>query len=166
MHAPPVHVHRLHINAWLVAVVGLAAGLIALGSWVLVDRYTGGGAAHDATTVLDNFYAAVSSPAHTDAATITPLVTSDAVFWTNGDKSVGARQIGDDIAGTPGLHVQRIAPVTVWGSFATTYIRFSVPMAGINGPMVEVVQLKNGKIFRLWDFALGVTPPLTNAVVP
>jgi hypothetical protein len=158
--------HRPHIDLRFGVIIGLAAALLALGSWVLVDRYAGGGVTHDATTVLDNFYAAVSSPAHTDATTVTPLLTSDAVFWSDGNKFVGAKRIGNEIAGTPGLHVQRIAPVTVWGNFATTYVRFSVPVAGINGPMVEVVQLKDGKIFRLWDFALGVTPPLTNAVMP
>jgi hypothetical protein len=31
---------RQHINLWLVAVVGLAAALVALGAWVLVDRNT------------------------------------------------------------------------------------------------------------------------------
>ena len=39
-HLPQVHLRRLRLNPWLVAVVGLAAGLIALGSWVIVDRAT------------------------------------------------------------------------------------------------------------------------------
>ena len=38
-HAPPTHVHRPHVNPWLVVVV-LAAALVALGSWVAVDRVT------------------------------------------------------------------------------------------------------------------------------
>jgi hypothetical protein len=167
-YAPPVHAHyRPHVDLRLGAIIGLAAALIGLGSWVLVDRHTGGGGAtQKATTLLDNFYTAVSSPKRADATTITRLLTSDAVFWTNGDESVGARAIGNDNAQTPGLNVKRIAPVTVWGNFAATYIQFSVPAFGLNGPMVEIVQIKDGRIFRLWDFALGVTPPLTNAVVP
>lgn len=33
--------HRPRVNRWLVAVVGLAAALVALGAWVLVDRTAG-----------------------------------------------------------------------------------------------------------------------------
>ena len=167
-YAPPVQAHhRPHINPWLVAVIGLVAALVALGSWVIVDRYTGGGGAvENATNVLDNFYAVTSSPAGHDSAAVMPLFTSDAVMWTNGNKYVGAGQISNAIGGTPDLTVKRIAPVTVWGDFASTYVQFKLLSAGINGPMLETVQLKNGKIFRLWDFALGVTPPFTNTAVP
>lgn len=159
-----IHVHRPHINGWLVTVVGLAAALIALGSWVLVDRYTGGGGAtQDATTLIDNFNAAGSA---NDRKAAAALLTSNAVMWTNGTTITGAKAIANEIATTPGLHVERTAPVTVNGDFASTLVNFSALGGAIKGPMVNVFQLKDGKIFRMWLFALGVTPPFTNAVMP
>jgi len=36
-YAPETHRHRVHVNPWLVAVIVLAAALVALGAWVLID---------------------------------------------------------------------------------------------------------------------------------
>ena len=165
VYAPPVHEHRAHVNRWLVAVVGLAAALVALGTWLLVDRYTGGDTAtQDATTLIDGFGAA--SSAH-DGEAAAALLTSDAVLWSNGTTISGRQAIADEIATTPGMRVERTAPVTVEGEFASTFSTFSVPVAGVDrAPMITVYQLKDGKIFRLWDFALGVTPPLDSAATP
>ena len=44
-HASERHEQRPHLDLWLVAVVGLVAALVALGSWVLIDRTTWGFAA-------------------------------------------------------------------------------------------------------------------------
>ncbi len=158
---PPVHVHRPHINVWLVAVIGLAAGLIALGSWVLVDRFSGGGSVtHDATTLIDEFNAAGN--AH-DANAAAALFTSDAVMRTAvvGETIVGAEAIGRAAADPVNPRSERAAPVVVDGDFATTFIRF-----GSNKPVVVTFQLKDGKIIRIWAFEPGVTPPLNNAVTP
>ena len=74
-----IHVHRPHVNWPLVAIVGLAAALIGLGSWVLVDRYAGGGGAtQDATTLIDRFNAAVSA---NDAKAASALLTFDVEVW-------------------------------------------------------------------------------------
>jgi hypothetical protein len=35
---PHAHLHRLHLSVWLIAVVALAAALIGLASWVIVDQ--------------------------------------------------------------------------------------------------------------------------------
>jgi ketosteroid isomerase-like protein len=37
-YAPETHRHRVHAHPWLVAVVVLAAALVALGAWVIVDQ--------------------------------------------------------------------------------------------------------------------------------
>lgn len=165
MYAPPVHAHRPHVNIWLVAVLGLAAALVALGTWVLVDRYTGGDAAtQDATTLIDEFGAASSA---SDGKAAAALLTSDAVLWSNGNTISGRKAIVTEIETTPGLRVERTAPVTVEGEFASTFSTFTVGAAGITeAPMATVYQLKNGKIFRLWDFALGVTPPFDSTTTP
>jgi hypothetical protein len=165
-YAPEVHGRRrLHVNPWLVAVVALAAALVALGTWVLVDRYTGGDTAtEDATTLLDDFYAA--STAH-DGQALSARLASGAVFWTDGTTISGPKTIVNEILTTPGLKVERLAPVTVEGDFASTFIAFTIPVAGLDkAPAAEVVQLKDGKIYRVWDFGLGVTPPLDNTAMP
>lgn len=165
VYAPPVHAHRAHVSLWLVAVIGLAAALVALGTWVLVDRYTGGDTAtQDATTLIDDFGAA--SSAHNGEAAAA-LLTSDAVLWSNGATISGRKAIANEIATTPGLRVERAAPVTVEGEFASTFSTFSVAVAGVDrAPMITVYQLKDGKIFRLWDFAVGVTPPFDSVAKP
>jgi hypothetical protein len=162
MHAPPVHAHRLHVNVWLVAVVGLAAGLIALGSWVLVDRYTGGDSAtHDATTLIDKVSVATSTG---DAQAIPSLYATNAVM-----RSIGA---GETYVGVDAIRaladgsftVERLAPVTVEGEYATTFMRISAGYETTTS--ISVFQIKDGKIVRQWNFVPGQTAPFDNAVTP
>jgi len=163
-HAPPVHAHRLHVNAWLVAVIALAAAVIALGSWVIVDHYTGGdGATQNATTLIDKFNAAGNAG---DAKALAALVTSDVVMRSEGSVITGAQALGDAAASASalGMRVERIAPVTVEGNFASTFIRAAEP--GSDRTLIAVHQLKDGKISRFWGFELGTTPPFDNAVMP
>ena len=159
-----IHVHRFHVNWSLIAIVGLAAAFIGLGSWWLVDRYAGGGGAtHEATTLIDKWNAA--SSAH-DASGLTALMTPSTVIWTNGTKIVGSKAIRSEIMGTPGLTAERIARVTVNGNYASTFVRFAVPAAGVDGPTTILYQFKDGKLLRMWQFVPGLTPPLDNAVTP
>jgi predicted SnoaL-like aldol condensation-catalyzing enzyme len=159
-------VHRLHINLWLVAVVGLAAGLVALGSWVLVDRY-GGGATHDATTLIDDVTAAWTAG---NAQAVGALYTTDAVYvGADGTRFTGKTAITNAVplARASGVTVERIAPVTVNGDFATTFVRYADNTTGGPVTIVDVFQLKDGKILRQWDAGvLGETAPFTNAVMP
>jgi ketosteroid isomerase-like protein len=147
-----VHVRRPHVNLWLVAVIGLAAALVALGAWVLVDRYTG--PEHDATTLIDDFNAALSAG---DADAVAALITNDFVM-----RSLGETLTADQFLGVGSVAAERIAPVTVEGDFATTYVTVSE----VANPIVSVYQLEDGKIFRLWGFELGSTPPFDNAAMP
>lgn len=163
-YAPQAHIRRPHVDLRLVAAVVFAAAFAGLGAWVLVDRYTGGATpTEQATTLLDKWYAAASA---NDAAALFALHTANSVTWSDGTKFVGANAIANEIAATPGLTIHRIAPVSVSGDFASTFIRFSVPIAGIDGPMADLYQFKDGKIFRHWAFALGVTPPFDNTALP
>ena len=163
MHAPEIGVHRRHIDLWRVAVIGLAAALVALGAWVLVDRYTG--PEYDAATLVDDLGAAWSTG---DADAIRSLYTTDAIVVTAwGDRYVGLDQIVDEVSGAVGIgfKTERIAPVTVEGDYATTFLRYSTA-GGEEGTLVSVYELQDGKILRMWDFEPGVTSPLTNAVTP
>lgn len=159
-HPRRLHLHRPHVNPWLVAVVGLAAALIGLGTWVIIDRTTGGGgAASDAAALIDKFMAASSRH---DAKSVAALLTGDAVFYQRGDSLTGANAIAKKIPSQAGLNVKRIAPVVVNGDYATTFIHFSA-LGGIEDwPQLEVFQIKDGKIARIWGFLLGETPPFDN----
>ena len=164
-YTPQAHARWPHVNLWLVAVVVLAASLIGLGAWVLVDRYTGGGGAtHDATTLIDNTSAAWNTGDGNAAAT---LYTNNAVIVSLGDTMVGSKAIGQAMvtAHAGGFQVDRVAPVTVDGNFATTFVKITgvlpTPM-----PVLAVWQLKDGKILRQWGLGFGVTEPFTNAVMP
>lgn len=162
-----VQAHRPHVNPWLVAVVGLAAALIGLGSWVIVDRYAGGASpTENATTLLDKTLAAWNTG---DTRTIATLYTSDAVFSWGGDSYTGPAAIGQAAAalyggGASRFHVERVSPVTLDGDYAVTWGR--VTSLGVdNIPVLQVFQLKNGKILRQWGFAVG-SEPFANPVTP
>ncbi len=163
-YAPPLRLHRPHVNLWLVAVVGLAAALVALGSWVLVDRYTGGGGAtQDATTLVDDLATAVTAG---DAKAISGLYASDAVFVTaGGDRFVGRKDVTNVVMAPSSfdLHLERIGPVATEGDFVTAFVHYS---DGMEGTELTVFQLKDGKIVRQWAFEVGLTPPFDNAVMP
>ena len=160
-HAPPVHAHRWHFDPWHVAVVVLAAALVALAAWVVVDATTGGDSATaDATALIDDFNAAAMA---NDGAKAMTMMTPDAVLWSNGDVISGAKAWGDAIDTTPTLVLDRLAPVTVEGDYATTFINYGVPGAGLEPrTSVFVYQLRDGKIARAWAFVTGVTEPLDN----
>lgn len=157
-----VDVRRPHVNYWLVAVVGLAAALIALGTWVIVDRYTGGGVTQDATTLIDDVSTAFTTG---DANAIPSLYAKGAVI-----RSIGA---GETYTGVNAIRaladgsftVERVAPVTVNGEYATTFARLSAPGYG-SALSISVFQMKDGKIVRQWNFVPGQTAPFDNAVLP
>lgn len=160
-----LHVHRPHINLWLVAVVGLAAALVGSGAWVIVDRYTGGGGATDnATALIDESNAAISNA---DAAALSSLYTRNAeITRDDGGVTVGAEAIGALAPMTKmvSYRVWRVAPVSVEGDFATTFLQYT--SATGEGTDIAVYQFREGKILRMWFFKLGTTPPFTNAVMP
>lgn len=161
-HPDRMHLHRPHVSPWLVASVGLAAALIALAAWVLVDHYAGGSSETEkAAALIDRFNGAVN---RNDAAAIAAALTSDAVFYQRNYNAVtGANTIGKVIATSAGTkNLKRIAPVALNGDYATTFIHFSA-MGGVEDwPQLQVYQLKNGKIARIWGFILGQTPPFEN----
>lgn len=92
----------------------------------------------DAATLIDKLAKAGTA---NDAAGVAAIVRSDAVM--------------------------RVAPVSLRGNYATTFLSFTQPASGLdNARLVVAARLKDSKIFRLWVFALGVTPPFENAAVP
>jgi len=116
-----------------------------------------------ATAVLDDFYAAANTQ---DEEALRALFADDIVVWSNGTVMTGEDEVVGAIMTTAGLTMNRLAPVTVYGDFATTYVRFTVTSAGLDGPVVETFRLENGQIVRAWDLVLGVTPPFDNTATP
>ena len=160
-YAPPAHARRPHVSRWVVAIAVLAAALVGLGVWALVDRSSGSGATEDATTLIDDVDAAWSAG---DTSALSALYANDAVVRSLGD-TFGAKAISSGALGPPvaGFHVERVAPVTREGDFATTFVKIS----GIGldeTPVLAVFQLKDGKIVRHWGFGMGTTTPFDNAV--
>lgn len=111
MYAPEAQVHRPHVDYLLVAVIGLAVALVALGSWVLFDRYAGGGGAtQNATTLIDGANAAISSA---DADALASFYTPDAVISRDdGGVTAGTEAIRGLVPQTKLLdyEVWRVAP--------------------------------------------------------
>ena len=163
-HAAPVHAHRVSFNPWLVAVVLLGAAVIALGAWVVIDQIRGGdSAAKDATALIDNFNSAAVA---NDGAKARSMMTPNVVLTSNSDVITGAKAWADAIDTTPTLVLDRVAPVSVEGDYATTLIRYGVPGVGYEPrTSVWLYQLKDGKIARAWGFVTGVAgSPLENAL--
>ncbi|HZD87606.1 MAG TPA: nuclear transport factor 2 family protein [Gaiellaceae bacterium] len=155
-HAHPVGVRRARFDPWHVAVVVLAAVVVGLGAWVVVDKTTGGGGtvtASDATALIDNFNAAAMA---NDGAKAMTMMTPNAVLWSNGDVTTGAKAWAGAIDTTPSLVVERVAPVTVEGNYALTFANYGVPGLGYQVvKSVFIYQLRDGKIAKLWTFVPG-----------
>jgi hypothetical protein len=158
-HRQRVHLHRPRVNPWLVAVSGLAAALIALGAWVIVDRTSGGGgvATSNATALIDKWLVTANG---NDATAISALLTRDAGFFQRGASVIGANAIAKGIASQGGgKAMTRIAPVTVNGDYATTFIHFYIPGVLEDWSQLEVFKFQDGKIAGIWGFLLGETAP-------
>ena len=161
MSTTQVDVRQRHRASWLAAVVVAAAALVALGAWALVDRPAEPGG--DTGKVFDELTQAVTAG---DEAAVSRLYASDAVFLTaHGDRRVGQKAIVATVMAPSaiGVRIERIAPVTTAGDLAATFLGYSGSVAGTK---LTVLQLRDGKIVRHWDFESGTTPPLDNAVWP
>lgn len=164
-YAPPTHARRLHVNPWVVATAVLALALAGLGAWVLVDRSSSdGGSTQDATTLIDDVNTGWNAG---DANAVAAVYAQNAVIRSLGDTVVGSKAIGRAaaIASASGLHVERVAPVTLDGPFASTFVK--ITGVGIDrAPVLTVWQLQDGKILRQWGFGIGTTRPFDNALMP
>ena len=142
-HAPPTHVRRLHINPWLVAVLVLSAGLVALGTWTIVDRSAESEPA--ATQIVDDLNAAVNAG---DADALRSLFTPDAVFQVStGEIVTGLDNVVNTalIPHAVRMQLERVGPVAIAGDSAASFINVS----GTGGMELFVLQFKDGKIVQL-----------------
>jgi hypothetical protein len=149
-HAPPTHVRRLHINPWLVAVLALAAGLIVLGTWTILDRSTESKPA--AVRIVDDLNAAVNAG---DDEAVRALFAPDAVFQVSTGESVTGL---DNVVNTVllphvvGFRVERVGSVTTVGETSATFTEVS---NGTEAVELAVLRLKDGKIVHMWVYDEG-----------
>jgi SnoaL-like domain len=138
------------INAWLVAVIALAAGLVALSTWTLVDRPTTSEPA--AVQIVDDLNAAVNAG---DAEAVRALFAPGAVFQVStGDQIAGLDNVVNTalIPHAVGFRIERVAPVTTEGNAAATFIKYGNGSEGIE---LVVFRFKDGKIVRQWVYDEG-----------
>jgi ketosteroid isomerase-like protein len=137
-------VNRLHINPWLIAVIALAAGLVALSAWTLVDRTSRSEPA--AVQIVDDLDAAVNAG---DAEAVRALFARDAVFQVSTGERISGLDNVVNAALIPhgvGFRLERVAPVTTAGDTAATFTKHS---NGAEGVELVVLRLRDGKIVRM-----------------
>lgn len=145
-YSPEAHAHRTHVNVWLVAVIVLAAGLVALGAWTLVDRYAGSDS--EAAQVIDDLNAAVNAG---DAHALRALFARRAMFvMPNGEQVSGLDNVVSAvlIPHGAGLQVERAGPVASAGDLVAAFTRYD------GGMELGVWQFEeDGKIAQMWVYA-------------
>ena len=142
-HAPPMQVRRPHINRWLVVVLVLAAGLVALGTWTIVDRATESEPA--AALIVDELNAAVNAG---DAEAVRALFAPDAVFQVStGENITGLDDVVNAalIPHAVGFRLERVGLVAIAGNSAASFTKVS----GTGGMELAVLQFEDGKIVRM-----------------
>ena len=156
-HAPPSHVRRWHVNIWLVAVVALAAALISLGIWVLVDRTsssaTPGIASTEVASMLRDRLAALNSG---DAQAISAFYTANAVMEehdvTPARVTRGSEAIGSAIAtyvNSYGMQLERVSPIIQTGRGVAEAVTVpNDPSFGFT--LVYLLDQESGKIAHQW----------------
>jgi len=143
-----------HLVRWLVlAVVLLAAAVVALGAWVVVDQT--GTTGNDSQTLVNDLTSAWSTY---DAKAITSLYAPNAVITeADGTADTGIDAILGALGGFKllGLSVEPVGKVAVNGEYTATFVRFSDGKEALT-----LLQVRNGKIVRHWDLGPGTTPPI------
>jgi hypothetical protein len=150
-------VRRPHADVWHVAVIALAAALVGLGIWVLLDRTTSsatpGLASPEVASMLEDRLAALNSG---DAEAISTFYTANAVLEerdvTPARVTRGSVAIGNAIAtyvNSYGLQVERVSPIIQTGrGVAEATIYPSDPTLGWT--LVYLLDRESGKITHQW----------------
>lgn len=156
-HAGRAHVRRPQFNPWLGAVIALAAALVALGAWVIVDQTrsspTEGLASPEVATMLENRIAAFD---HADGRAAAAFYTKDAIMQeedigltTTGRGRIAARL---QYLMDAGLRMKTVgAPIQI-GRFVGEAVRFYDPGGTARGEGVLAFELdkNSGKIAHQW----------------
>jgi hypothetical protein len=149
-------VRRPHGALWLVVGIGLLAILIGLGAWAVYDLTSS--SETTATQLIDDATAAWTDP---DLATFGDVYTDDAVVMrADGTRLFGVRAIYADAARLAPLDfaVERVAPVTTEGRYASTFVHWTSRVQ--EGTRLMVAELENGRVSGMVLVDLGPGFPL------
>ena len=156
-HTGPAHVHRPRFNPWLAAVIALAAVLVALGAWMIVDQTcsssTDGLASHEVATMLEDRIAAFD---RADGRAAAAFYTNEAIMQeedigltTRGREQIAARL---QYLMDAGLRMRTVgAPIQI-GRFVGEAVCFYDPGGTAVGEGVLAFELDkdSGKIAHQW----------------
>lgn len=160
-YAPETHRHRVHVNPWLVAVIVLAAALVALGAWVLIDQTrsssTPGQASPEVAAMIHNLTAAWN---RYDAEATASFYARDAVMeeieaGVPRVVSNGSAQITDrfrymlDDARSAGVQ-GRIGTITQIGPYVSTRYSWGTPGTTMGQGFIVDKLDTSGKIAHEW----------------
>jgi hypothetical protein len=165
---PEAPAGRRSANRLLLALVlVLAAALVGLGAWTILDR---GDGESDAEALWDETLAAWSSY---DRDAVESLYAQDAQLRTigGGTRGVatfsGSEAIGASVAffELEGLELARSSDVAVHGELAASFGTSTTAPEIPPETVLNVVQIRDGKIVRQWSFwPFGAGAPFDNAL--
>lgn len=174
VYAPETHRHRVHVDPWLIVVVVLAAALVALGGWVIVDQTRSSSpqdlasaevaAMLDARLAAENRYDARAIAAFYAKDAIMeehdPLVP-DGVLVTEGRDQIAQRwQVGADYFRGEGWRVESGSGRVQIGDYVVSTETFGVPGEEPVGQVVVVHRLdEKGKIAHEWGIVQWLQAP-------
>lgn len=144
------------VNRWLiVAVIALAAALVGLGAWVLVDQLST--PENDATALIDETMAAINAG---DAAGAASTYAEDATLNLFGDVYTSRAAIERRYADATGVgtRIERAGDVIVSGDSAVTFAEWTNDL-GMSETDISVFQLEDGLIKGHWEFIADEWPP-------
>ena len=157
-HAGRAHVHPPQLNRWHVAVSGLAAAVVALGAWVVVDQTrsssTDGLAPPEVVAMLEKRIAAFD---RADGQAAAAFYTKDAIMQ---EEDIGLTTRGrEQIAGRlqvlmdAGLRMTAVGAPIQMGRFVGEAVRFYESGGGTGigeGVLVFELDETSGKIAHQW----------------
>lgn len=160
-HHPPTHGRRWHVRPLTIAVIAVAASLVALGTWVIVDRNgsstTPGLASAEVVAMLGDRLAALNSG---DPEAISAFYTRDAVLEerdvTPAIVTRGSDRIGERIGSIVRMFGMQLAPASpVIRLGGTVAEATSVPGYPDQGYILVYQLDPQGKIAHQWVLPAG-----------
>lgn len=161
-HAATFHTRRPRINPWLVAVAALAAALVGLGVWVLVDRQTKTTEALASPAVVAMLVNRIAAWDRADGKAVAAFYTRDAVMEerdvTPAFVSRGRQAIGDRLQTIIdlGLRMRPVGTPVQMGRFVGEPVRFyavegeSTAWRAVGEAVLVFEIAANGRIAHQW----------------
>jgi hypothetical protein len=163
-HAPSTDVRRPPVNPWAVVVTALAVAVVALGAWILADRYAGTSQSAASTEVAAMLESRIAAMNRGDSDAAAALYTQTGVLeerdQTPAVVSEGRAEIASRLAllYTAGFRLESLGDPVQSGRFVGEAVRFYELGGAGTGEGVLVFEIdRSGKIAHQW--VMGETRP-------